>query len=155
MAKIDFTNKRILQVGCGLALSSHYLNMRGAEIIATDYHAEVIDFLNENSKLNSVEKIPFTQVGWDDLSSDLGKFNLIIGSDLLYMYDRPKKLAKFLDKHADANSIVIIVDPGREQMNAFIRLMHLYEFNHHGIIPDKTGGLKKPFNGLIHYFDRF
>lgn len=37
----EFAGKRILEVGCGLALASLLLNHRKADITVTDYHPEV------------------------------------------------------------------------------------------------------------------
>ncbi len=155
IASIDFSNKKILEVGCGLALTSHFLQLKGADITATDYHPEVIKFLEANSRLNRIKIIPFVQTNWDDLDSELGCFNLIIGSDIMYMQEHPEKLAKFMDKHADSNSTVIVVDPGRHYINLFTKNMHLYEFKHENIIPKDVKDLSKPFNGLIHYYTRF
>ncbi|HCI30425.1 MAG TPA: histidine kinase, partial [Psychrobacter sp.] len=38
MLDYDIKDKRILEVGCGMALSSLLLNHRQADITATDYH---------------------------------------------------------------------------------------------------------------------
>jgi predicted nicotinamide N-methyase len=155
MSKIDLKGQKILEIGCGIALASHFLNQQGENITATDYHPDVESFLKENAKLNEQEEIPFKLVDWSNLDSKLGRFNLIIGSDLLYMQDHPDKLASFINKHADANSVVIIVDPGRKLVNEFTRLMHLNEFKHESIIPSNLTGTSKPFKGLIHYYARF
>ncbi|WVI84620.1 hypothetical protein VSX76_12665 [Methylophaga thalassica] len=47
MLDYDIKNKRILEIGCGMALSSLLLNERMADITATDYHPEVNHFLIE------------------------------------------------------------------------------------------------------------
>ena len=43
----DTGKKRILEVGCGMALSSLLLNSRNADITATDHHPEVEKFYSE------------------------------------------------------------------------------------------------------------
>jgi ETFB lysine methyltransferase len=55
--------KRILEVGCGIALSSLMLNHRLADITATDYHPEVGPFLLKNILLNEGKPIPFVRTG--------------------------------------------------------------------------------------------
>ncbi|MCD8541365.1 MAG: hypothetical protein LRY22_01600 [Aliarcobacter cryaerophilus] len=45
-------NKRILEVGCGIGLSSLILNRLNADITATDYHPEAEKFLDINTELN-------------------------------------------------------------------------------------------------------
>jgi tRNA1(Val) A37 N6-methylase TrmN6 len=52
MAAYAIEGKRILEVGCGIALSSHVLNARHADITATDYHPEAGSFLADNVRLN-------------------------------------------------------------------------------------------------------
>ncbi len=79
----DTGGKRILEVGCGMALSSLLLNKQSADITATDYHPEVDKFLQRNALLNEDSAIAFELVNWADTSDDLGLFDLIIGSDIL------------------------------------------------------------------------
>ena len=40
MTNYDFGSKRVLEIGCGTALSSLLLNKRNVDITATDYHPE-------------------------------------------------------------------------------------------------------------------
>ncbi|WP_266096445.1 class I SAM-dependent methyltransferase [Aliarcobacter butzleri] len=54
----DFENKRILEVGCGIGLSSLVLNRLNADITATDYHPEAENFLDINTQLNQDDEIP-------------------------------------------------------------------------------------------------
>jgi predicted nicotinamide N-methyase len=87
--------KRVLEVGCGIGLASLILNQRLADITATDYHPETEGFLIHNVKLNDGKKIPFVRTGWADLDDDLGHFDLIIGSDLLYEIKHVDLLSTF------------------------------------------------------------
>lgn len=48
MFHYEIGSKRILEIGCGTALSSLLLNKHRADITATDYHPEVERFLNRN-----------------------------------------------------------------------------------------------------------
>jgi ETFB lysine methyltransferase len=119
--KVD--EKRILEVGCGIALASLVLNERSADITATDHHPEAGAFLMENIRLNNGNQIPFLRTGWDDLNGGLGEFDVIIGSDVLYERGHAELLAGFIDKHAKTRCEVIIVDPGRGQLGRFGRIM--------------------------------
>ena len=53
----DTGAKRILEVGCGMAVSSLLLNKKKADITATDYHPETEGFLLRNSRLNDDNSI--------------------------------------------------------------------------------------------------
>ena len=74
-------SKRILEVGCGMALSSLLLNKKHANITATDYHPEAGIFLARNTLLNKDQPIAYKRVDWVEKEDDLGLFDLIIGSD--------------------------------------------------------------------------
>jgi len=124
MSSIDFKNKRILEIGCGIGLSSLLLNHRHADITATDYHPDVHALLKSNTKLNKDKNIPFERTNWEKMSSKLGKFDLIIGSDLLYEQNHADLLSKFIDIHAKLDCEIIIIDPGRPYRSLFKRHMH-------------------------------
>ena len=83
MDNYDVGSKRILEVGCGMGLSSLLLNKQCADITATDYHPEAQKFLQRNALLNEGDEIAFEQVDWADKKESLGLFDVIIGSDLL------------------------------------------------------------------------
>ena len=128
MAAFPIEGKRILEVGCGLALPSLVLKHRGADITASDHHPEAEDFLKFNAKENGLPPVPFRLASWKD--ADLGRFDLIIGADLLYERDQPALLAGFLSRHAPAEAI--IADPGRRQLGEFNRLMAARGYAHAG-----------------------
>ena len=52
-----------------------------------------------------------------------GRFDLIIGSDLLYERDHSLALAGFIGRHANASAEVWIVDPDRGNRGPFNRSM--------------------------------
>jgi predicted nicotinamide N-methyase len=109
----DLGNKRILEVGCGMALPSLLLNAKGADITATDCHPEVALFLARNAAINAGATIAFERTNWADANDTLGQFDLIIGSDLLYEDEHIDLLANFINSHARLRCEVILVDPGR------------------------------------------
>lgn len=149
MLDFDVANKRILEVGCGIALASHLLNNRHADITATDYHPEAGNFLAENIKLNHSDHIPFVRTGWADEQSSLGEFDVIIGSDLLYESEHVDLLAHFLQQHAATHCEIILVDPGRGHHARFSKKMVKLGFVHTQHKPYTAEYLDKPFNGQV------
>lgn len=141
--------KRILEVGCGIALSSLVLNSRHADITATDYHPEAGSFLDENVKLNSGEKIPFLRTGWADLNDGLGTFDAIIGSDLLYEREHIDLLSAFIHRHAKSNCEIILTDPGRGNHAAFTKKMIALGYTHDQYKPTTDDYLTRPFKGQV------
>jgi len=149
MKDFDIAGKRILEVGCGIALASHLLNNRHANITATDYHPEAGKFLAENVKLNHSDQIPYVRTGWADAKSTLGEFDVIIGSDLLYESEQIELLAYFLQQHAAAKCEIILVDPGRGHHAKFSKKMVALGFTHSQQKPDTAAYLDKPFGGQV------
>ena len=123
MLDYHVNGKRVLEVGCGIALASLILNQRSADITATDYHPETEGFLAHNVKINDGKKIPFVRTGWADMNDDLGKFDLIIGSDILYEVEHVNLLSAFINRHARDHCDVIIVDPRRGYHAKFSKKM--------------------------------
>jgi ETFB lysine methyltransferase len=154
MQSHEIGGKRILEVGCGIGLASLLLNTRHADITATDYHPEAGSFLCENVKLNRGERIPFERTGWGDDNDTLGKFDLIIGSDLLYEQEHAMQLSTFIDNHAKAQCEVIIVDPGRGQRGRFTRQMIERGYLHSISEPEKSDLLPATATCRILYYDR-
>ncbi|MEP3855901.1 MAG: methyltransferase domain-containing protein [Porticoccus sp.] len=123
MLNQDTVGKRILEVGCGIGLASLVLNHGGTDITATDYHPRAGEFLDINVQLNQGQPIPFVRTGWADEDLLLGKFDMIIGSDVLYEREHVDLLAAFIDRHARPTCEVIIVDPGRGHHAPFSKKM--------------------------------
>ncbi len=153
MLDYNIEGKRILEVGCGIGLASLILNHRLADITATDYHPEVKSFLDINVALNNGDKIPFVRTGWGDNANELGSYDLIIGSDLLYESNHAQLLSKFIDLHARKRCDVVIVDPGRGHHAKFSKKMVLLGYSHSQKTVDATY-LEKPFTGKILSYSR-
>jgi predicted nicotinamide N-methyase len=114
---------KILELGCGLGLASLIAAQRGADITASDYHPLADTFLKENCSLNQFQPIKYERLDWSTLDSDIGTFDLIIGSDLLYERNHPKMLSEFIHHHSKKTVKVIIVDPNRRQQSSFTQAM--------------------------------
>ena len=119
----DTGNKRILEVGCGMALPSLLLNAKHADITATDQHPEAAAFLARNTALNQGAAIAFERTGWADHNDSLGLFDLIIASDVLYEHGQAELLAAFINAHARPVCEVIVVDPGRGRKSKLVNAM--------------------------------
>lgn len=123
MASEEIEGLRILEVGCGIGLASLVLQQRGADITATDYHPEAGKFLDENARINGLSPIDFQRTGWADVDDNLGKFDLIVGSDLLYEPDCVALLSEFIHRHSKDTSRVILLDPSRGNLGRFSTAM--------------------------------
>ena len=57
-------DERILEIGCGLALSSLVGHRRGANITASDCHPLAGEFLRENLRLNNLSSMNYLHGHW-------------------------------------------------------------------------------------------
>jgi predicted nicotinamide N-methyase len=133
--------ERILEVGCGLALASLVGHRRGADMTASDSHPLAAAFLRKNLRLNGLSPMRFRHGDWAapepvgegrGAGGDRavrGRFDLVIGSDLLYERDDRATLAGFIGRHTRPTAEVWIVDPDRGNRPAFHRQMAALGFS--------------------------
>lgn len=149
MAGLDVAGKRVLELGCGLALASLVLARRGADVTASDYHPLAGDFLQLNGRSNGLPAIPFLQLDWEKPDPAAGRFDLIIGSDILYERRHAELLAGVIDGYAQPHAEVIVTDPGRGNAGRFVRLIGALGFaveqQHMAFEPQQVA----PFRGRI------
>ncbi|MDR3413455.1 MAG: SAM-dependent methyltransferase [Formivibrio sp.] len=123
MDSFDLTNKRVLEIGAGLALASLVVHGRAGNMTVSDCHPLSQGFLEENLRLNDLGPMAYQTGNWNIANPLLGRFDLIIGSDVLYERDQPALLAAFIDRHAATTAEIIIVDPDRGNRPHFCRAM--------------------------------
>ena len=152
MALRPVTAERILEIGCGLALSSLVAHRRGANVTASDCHPLTREFLDSNALLNHLQPITYRHGLWgtaalrDDGMAVLthahdapltGLFDLIVGSDILYERDDDGTLARFIDEHAALKCEIWVVDPNRGNRAAFHKHMARVGFAMHEQVLDQ------------------
>ncbi len=123
MCAFDVAGKRILEIGCGLGLSSLVLQRRKADITASDHHPLAKPFLDRNTQLNNLPKLAYRDLHWAVPDVELGLFDLLIGSDILYERDHIELLAALLKRHALPCAEIIFTDPGRGNSAPFTRAL--------------------------------
>lgn len=123
MHTFDLTGKRILEIGAGLALASLVIHRRAGDMTVSDWHPLSQAFLKENLLLNNLGPMKYQTGNWEGSNPELGQFDLIIGSDVLYERQQPGQLAGFIDRHAAPSAQIIIVDPDRGNRVGFCREM--------------------------------
>ena len=129
---------RILEIGCGLGLASLTAHRLGGNVTASDRHPLAKHFLNKNLKNNNLPSINYRYGQWghdkpvslDDTGAPVlsGRYDLIMGSDLLYDPSSPEQVAHYINDHAQAQSEVWVMDPNRGYRNRFTREMSVYGF---------------------------
>ena len=146
--------RRILELGCGLALSSLMLARRGADITASDNHPLAEQFLAYNAGLNQLPMPVYRDLPWLDSGAELGQFDLILGSDILYEREHAAILAALLQRMSTATAEIIISDPGRGNGGRLITALAAVGF---GVIETRmafSADDSAPFKGRLLHFRR-
>lgn len=116
--------QRVVEVGCGLAIPSFFLarTVKLSKITATDFHPEVGGFFDANFEENrlSKDRLEYRELNWRAPDLDLGKFSVVIGSDILYEKNHPSEVADALEKISKHDSRILIADPARPYLQVFV-----------------------------------
>jgi predicted nicotinamide N-methyase len=154
MHTFELQGKRILEIGCGLALASLVVHRRCGDVTASDCHPLAAAFLLENLRLNQLPVMKYETGHWARANPGLGRFDLIIGSDVLYDRGQPEPLSQFIDRHSAATVEVLIADPDRGNHAGFKSMMGVLGYSHTearvGSLPAGGG----PYKGRLHNYRR-
>lgn len=123
----DLKNKSVLEIGSGLSLPSFVATRNGAQVIASDFHQDVKTFLGINQNLNQIY-FDYVQMNWRKEPMELGKFDLVIGSDILYESTHPDHVSKTLISYLKTEGRIILSDPGRAYIQKFVTSMEQLGF---------------------------
>ena len=115
---------RVLELGCGLAVPSFLAAKLGARVVAADFHPDVPWFFERNRIANGFQReVEYVECDWADSAANLGKFDWVIGSDVLYEKHHPDLLAKQVDRYLDLGGKAVITDPARPYLQSFTDAM--------------------------------
>ena len=144
---------RILEMGCGMAISSLVLHRRGADITASDNHPLAEEFLVHNAELNGMSPVAYRNAPWGESNEALGHFDLLIGGDVLYEPDHAALLAGFIGRHAARHAQVMVADPGRGYRGQFSKRLTAQGYTRTEI-RCRAGGPEIESKGRILHFVR-
>lgn len=114
-----FKNKKIIEIGAGLAIPSMVLAKLGHDVTASDYHPHTQYFAQKNKTHNQLD-FPFHQLAWTTLSQSLQNFDVIIASDILYEGKYISDLVQLCLKCLSTSGVFILCDPLRGYLQKFI-----------------------------------
>jgi 2-polyprenyl-3-methyl-5-hydroxy-6-metoxy-1,4-benzoquinol methylase len=129
MQRFEIAGKQILELGCGIGLASLVLQQRGANVVASDMHPLAEPFLAYNAALNELPAVHYRQLRWNVPLPTLGRFDVIIASDVLYEIDHAVLLTGVIDRHAQPRAEVLVTDPGRGNSARFSKLLKTRGFS--------------------------
>jgi predicted nicotinamide N-methyase len=119
VATLDLTRKRVLELGCGLALPSFAAAAAGAHVLATDWAPECIELVELNAAANGLD-IDASVLDWETPTNlDAERYDLVIAADVLYEARNAQPLLVLLDTALSTHGAALIADPGRRHAPAF------------------------------------
>lgn len=111
--------RRCLELGCGVGLVSVAAAAAGFEVLATDYYEPALEFTAANAFRNGVNGVTTQLLDWRDLPRNLGTFDLILASDVLYELEYAELIPRIVDLTLKNKGICLIADPGRVAVDFF------------------------------------
>jgi predicted nicotinamide N-methyase len=112
--------QRVLELGCGLGLVAIGAALAGAEVTATDYYEDALLFAKLNVLDASGRAIATRMVNWVDMPADLGRFDVVLASDVLYEHRYAPLVANAIAATLVRGGEAIVADPGRIALDAFL-----------------------------------
>ena len=117
LPELPLAGRRVLELGCGLALPALAAAAAGARVLATDWSAEAIALLRVNARRNGIE-LETAVVSWERPEGllDRAPWDLVVASDVLYERRHVPLLLALLHRLGDD---VLLADPGRPPEREF------------------------------------
>ena len=115
------TGRSLLELGCGSGLVATAAALAGFDVCATDYYEDALLFTRLNVWQNS-GSCPHTRlVDWRHVPTDLGRHDLVVGSDVLYEKAYGSLVARAIDMTLAHGGEAIVADPGRVAAPDFLQ----------------------------------
>lgn len=112
--------KRALELGCGLGLVTIAALRSGFDVLATDYYEDALLFARRNG-LSATGREPRTRhVDWRAVPDDLGRFDLVLASDVLYEREYATLVADAIVASLATGGVALVADPGRVALLSFV-----------------------------------
>jgi predicted nicotinamide N-methyase len=121
--------KKVIELGCGLAIPSMLCSRYGAACTVVDSHPNVPAFLRRNLAQNEPCSLRFASQ--QDLHGLNDQYDWILASDVLYEPGLTKVFAQMITDVAKPQSRCVVTDPGRVYCQEFVHEMNRLGWNDH------------------------
>jgi predicted nicotinamide N-methyase len=120
LLEMDGAGRTALELGCGVGLSTLAATSAGFDVLATDYYEDALDVTRANVFRNLGTMARTRLVDWRHLPIDLGTFDLVFASDVLYEKEYAELLPVLLNRLLTSDGQALIADPGRVAAPLFV-----------------------------------
>jgi predicted nicotinamide N-methyase len=112
--------RSLLELGCGCGLVATCASIAGFDVVASDYYEDALRFARVNAQRNGAPPLRVLPLDWRHLRSDLGRFEVVLASDVLYERTYGPLMAKVLGQTLAKSGVAIVADPGRVAREEFL-----------------------------------
>jgi predicted nicotinamide N-methyase len=122
-AKLLETNgdgRNALELGCGVGLCTLAATSAGFAVTATDYYEDALDVTRANVLRNLRTLASTRLVDWRHLPGDLGRYDLVFASDVLYEVEYAELLPGIFARALAPGGFGLVADPGRVAAPLFV-----------------------------------
>jgi predicted nicotinamide N-methyase len=120
LLELNGHGKTALELGCGVGLSTLAGTKAGFDVLSTDYYEDALDVTRANVFRNLGKFARTRLVDWRHLPEDLGQFDLVFASDVLYEKEYAELLPVILRGALAVGGIALVADPGRVAAPIFV-----------------------------------
>lgn len=120
LLELNGRGRKALELGCGVGLSTLAATSAGFDVLSTDYYEDALDVTRANVFRNLGTIARTRLVDWRHLPQNLGSFDLVFASDVLYENEYAELLPVLLQGLLAPTGIALIADPGRIAAPVFV-----------------------------------
>jgi predicted nicotinamide N-methyase len=145
LLELDGDGKTALELGCGVGLSTLAATKAGFDVLSTDYYEDALDVTRANVFRNLGKFARARLVDWRHLPADLGEFDLVFASDVLYEKEYAELLPVILKRVLAVDGMALVADPGRVAAPVFVEAcaLHGLEIRGKETRPFEVGEIKQ------------
>jgi predicted nicotinamide N-methyase len=145
LLELDGSGRTALELGCGVGLSTLAATSAGFDVLSTDYYEDALDVTRANVFRNLGTVARTRLVDWRHFPEDLGTFDLVFASDVLYEKEYAELLPILLRRLLVPGGIALIADPGRVAAPVFVEACgaHRLDIREKETRPFEVGEIKQ------------
>ena len=121
LARERVSGSTLLELGCGVGAVAVAAMHAGYRVTVTDYYVDALRFARANAWRSFRREPEARLVDWRALPSDLGLYDRVVASDVLYERDYAAVIATAIRVALAPGGEALVADPGRIATPDFVR----------------------------------